>query len=95
MLLTETQATEQLQNLIHPIHPLPVQWLPFSEVESDYDVLEWVRHPDNDWCSGKKEDFKLLVSKPIDYQRGDYARTVLLVLGIRVKQNNRCLCERE
>jgi hypothetical protein len=92
MVITEEQATEQLQNLIQPVHP-PLSdtepprwfWLPFSHTEDDYDVLEWVRHPDNNWCSGKKEDFELLLGKAIDYKTGDYARTVLLVLGIRVK----------
>jgi len=92
MILTEEQATEQLQNMIHPLHPLPVQWLPFSGVGDDYDVLEWVRHPDNEWCSGKKEDFELLLGKAVNYQRGDYARTVLAVLGIKVKQERRCIC---
>ena len=85
MLLTEEQATEQLQNLIHPVHPLPVQWLPFSHIEDDYDILKWVRHPDNGWCSGKKEDFEFLLGKAVDYKTGNYARAVLEVFGIKVK----------
>ena len=93
MILTQEQATEQLQNMIHPVIPLPVQWLPFSGVDDDYEVLEWVRHPDNkQWCNGNKEDFELFLGKAFDYQRGDYARAVLAVLGIKVKHERRCIC---
>jgi len=85
MRLTEEQATEQLCNLISPLIDLPVQWQPLNSVTDDYNVLEWIRHPQNDWCSGKKQDFEYLLGKAKDYETGKYSLTVLSVLGVAVK----------
>lgn len=82
--LSEEQAVEQLRVLIEPIHPLPIFWNPFSNIGDDYDMLQWVRTPGNEWCSGKKEDFQLFLGKPIYYLPGNYALAVLDVLGIKV-----------
>ncbi len=85
IVISEERAVEQLRNLIEPIHALPVQWSPFSNINDDYDCLQWVRHEDNDWCSGKKEDFKLFAGELIHYQIGNYAKALLLVLGIKTR----------
>lgn len=85
IVISEEQAMEQLRVLIEPIHALPVQWLPFSNITDDYDCLQWIRHENNEWCSGKKEDFKFFVKDLIHYQIGNYAKAVLLVLGIKTK----------
>ena len=84
MVLSEIQAIEQLGPLIGSlIVGMPYGWAPFNSESDDQFVYDWVTHPDNEWCSGKKEDF-IMLSQP-EYSVGDYARTVLLVLGIRVK----------
>ena len=84
MVLNEEQATEQLRVLVESITPLPIIWEPLKNIGDDYDVLEYVRNSE-DLCQGKKEDFNLLLGAPINYQIGDYGRTILLVLGVRVK----------
>lgn len=84
MVLTKEQAIEQLRPLIGSlIVEMPYGWDPFNSEADDQFVYDWVTHPDNGWCSGKKEDFILLLQS--EHSVGDYARTVLLVLGIRVK----------
>lgn len=84
MVLNEEQATEQLRVLVESVMPLPIIWEPLKNIGDDYDVLEFVRTSE-DLCQGKKEDFNLLLGSPINYQIGDYGRTILLVLGVRVK----------
>ena len=84
IVISEEQAILQLRGLITPYFDLPVQWNPFNNIKDDYDVLEWVRNPGNEWCSGKKADFQLFLGKPIYYLPGNYAIAVLDVLGIRV-----------
>ena len=85
MVLNEEQATEQLRVLVESLMPLPIIWEPLKNIGDDYDVLEWVRMDGNELCQGKKEDFNLLLGSPINYHVGDYGRTILLVLGVRVK----------
>lgn len=82
--ITEEQAVEQLRGLITPYFDLPILWNPFKHISDDYNVLEWVRNPGNEWCSGKKEDFQVLLGRPINYLPGNYALAVLDVLGIKV-----------
>ena len=84
MVLNEEQATEQLRVLVESITPLPIIWEPLKNIGDDYDVLEYVRNSE-DLCQGKKEDFNLLLGSPINYHVGDYGRTILLVLGVRIK----------
>lgn len=72
-----------MRGLINPLIELSDQWMPFISEVDDRIVYDWVMHSDNEWCSGKKEDF-IMLSQPI-YTEGDYARTVLLVLGIKVR----------
>jgi len=83
MVLNEEQATEQLRLLVESVMELPVVWEPLKNIRDDYDVLEYVRI--SAICQGKKEDFNLLLGSPINYQIGDYGRTILLVLGVRIK----------
>lgn len=84
MTLNEEQATEQLRVLVESITPLPVIWEPLKNIGDDYDVLEYVRNSEQ-LCQGKKEDFNLLLGSPINYKTGDWGRTMLLVLGVRIK----------
>jgi hypothetical protein len=84
MNLNEEQATEQLRVLVESTTPLPIIWEPLKNIGDDYDVLEYVRNSE-DLCQGKKEDFNLLLGSPINYHVGDYGRTILLVLGVRIK----------
>jgi len=84
MVLNEEQATEQLRVLVESTTPLPIVWEPLKNIGDDYDVLEYVRNSE-DLCQGKKEDFNLLLGSPINYHVGDYGRTILLVLGVRIK----------
>ena len=62
---------------------MTVGWDPFNIEADDRLIYDWVKHPDNKWCSGKKHDFEILLQP--EYSVGDYARTVLLVLGIKVR----------
>ena len=83
MKITEHQAIVQLENLITALGiELPKSWDPFKDKEHDLLVVTWLEHPDNEWCSGKKEDFQMLMPK--DYEIGNFAETALLVFGIRV-----------
>jgi len=84
VVLSEKDATIQLQGLISPLVVLPNPWDPFADEDDDQLIYDWVKHINNDWCSGKKFDFTLFTASE-DYIVGNYARTVLLVLGIRVK----------
>ena len=84
MVINEEQATEQLRLLVESVTPLPVIWEPLKNVGDDYDVLEYVRNSE-DLCQGKKEDFNLLLGSPINYKPGDYGRTILAVIGVRIK----------
>jgi hypothetical protein len=84
VVLSEIQAIEQLRPLIGSlIVEMTIGWDPFNNGDDDKNVQQWVKHPDNNWCSGKKEDFELLLQP--EYNVGDYARTLLLVLGIKVR----------
>ena len=83
MRLTKEQAVEQLRPLIGNLEDIPIGWDPFSSEEDDKYVLQWVNNPDNAWCSGKKYDFRLFVDDT-EYEVGQYATLVLLVLGVRV-----------
>ena len=84
MVLTEQQAIEQLRPLIGGLEEIPYGWDPFNSEDEDKYIYQWVNNPENEWCSGKKQDFEILCSAD-EYKVGDYARTVLLVLGITVK----------
>ena len=83
MVLNERDATIQLCGLVSHLVEVPHKWSPFTEEADDRLIYDWVKHPDNGWCSGKKQDFELLL--PTEYSEGDYARTVLLVFGIQIK----------
>lgn len=83
MRLTKQQAIEQLRPLIGSLEEIPYGWDPFNSEEDDKYVLQWVNNPDNEWCSGKKYDFGLFVDGT-EYEVGQYATLVLLVLGVRV-----------
>lgn len=67
--------------MINPIIPLDADWDPFRVELDDRDVLLWVTNAENKWCSGKREDFRFLIDQQ-PYVVGDYARTVLSVLGV-------------
>jgi len=82
MKLSEAQAIQQLRPLLN--EELPIDWDPFSNIEDDKYLHRWVNNPDNNWCSGKKHDFVVLTDET-EYTTGQYARTVLLILGITVK----------
>ena len=84
MVISEHDATIQLVGLINPLIVLPQSWTPFTNEDHDQLVYDWVNHINNTWCSGKKFDFRLFTTNE-DYVVGNYARTLLLVLGIRVK----------
>lgn len=85
MVITEEQAIEQLYNMINPVVALDDDWDPFAVELDDYDVNRWVSAPDNAWCSGKREDFRFLLSRDT-YKVGDNARAVLAVLGVYLKR---------
>ena len=86
MILSEIQAIEQLGPLIGSlIVEMPYGWDPFNIEADDQLVYDWVTHPDNTWCSGKKHDFEVFVKLKAEYEVGDYARAVLQIFGIRVK----------
>jgi hypothetical protein len=84
MVINEQQATEQLRPLIGSLEEIPYGWDPFNSEEEDKYIYQWVNNPENEWCSGKKHDFNLFVTDA-EYNVGDYARMVLLVLGVTVK----------
>jgi hypothetical protein len=83
--LSQQQAIEQLRPLIGSLVDIAYGWDPFNIEADDKNVLQWVGHEDNTWCSGKKYDFELFVELKAEYEVGDYARAVLQVFGIRVK----------
>ena len=83
MKITEEQAIEQLRTLVETLRPLPVEWAPFDNASDDYELLAWVNASGNEWCSGKKYDFRLF-NEGKEYEVGDYARSILLILGLRV-----------
>jgi hypothetical protein len=84
VVISEHDATIQLQGLISPLIVLPKEWTPFTNEDHDQFIYDWVKHVNNNWCSGKKFDFTVLTTNR-DYVVGDYARAVLLVLGVTVK----------
>ena len=83
MKLTEEQATEQLRILIGSLIDLPDKWDPMNVESDDKYILQWIKHPQNNWCSGKKYDFETL-TKMDEYAPGQYAWVILTILGFRV-----------
>jgi len=85
VVISEHDAIAQLRGLISPFIELSDQWMPFISETDDRLVYDWVKHEDNGWCSGKKEDFEMFLQMRAGYEDGDYARSVLEVFGIKVK----------
>ena len=84
MKLTEHQARAELRLLVESLDiEVPEGWNPFTSEEDDKYILQWVKHPDNTWCSGKKKDFETQTSTN-EYVTGLYARTIMTILGIRL-----------
>lgn len=81
MIFTEHQATIFLQDLMSPLIEVPDTWNPLNAEDNDKYILQWIKHPDNDW--DKKDEFDKLV-KLDKYAPGQYAWVVLYILGYKV-----------